>query len=50
MKQNINILLEVVKTGLQRLEDSKVFIEYSNNMQDLYKILKSTIPKKDLKY
>ena len=25
------------KTGLENLKDSKAFIEYSNNMQDVYK-------------
>ena len=39
-KQNINILLKNVKIGLGNLKDPKAFIEYSNNMQDIYKILK----------
>ena len=37
-------------TGLKELNDSKVFIEYSNNMDDIYKILKKTIQIKNEKY
>ena len=31
------------KVGLYHLDDLKVFIEYSNDMQDVYKKLKITI-------
>ena len=37
MKQNINILLKMGKDGLGNLADPKAFIEYLNNMQDVYK-------------
>ena len=35
MKQNINCELE--STSLKYLNDSKSFIEYSNDMDDIYK-------------
>ena len=35
MKQNINILLKSV--GLNHYDDPKAFIEYSNDMQEVYK-------------
>ena len=39
MKQITNILLKnVKKNGLENLQDSKAFIQYSNDMQDIYKI------------
>ena len=39
MKQITNILLKnVKKNGLEYLQDSKAFIQYSNDMQDIYKI------------
>ena len=37
MKQNINILLKMRKDGLENLADPKAFIEYLNNIQDIYK-------------
>ena len=37
-------------TGLKCCNDSKVFIEYSNDMYDIYKILKNTIQIKKEKY
>ena len=38
MKQNINIeLTNVKKVGLNRFNDPKPFIKYSNDMKDVYK-------------
>ena len=37
-------------TGLKHFNDSKAFIEYSNDMDDFTKILKNTIQIKNLKY
>ena len=37
-------------TGLKYFNDSKVFIEYPNDMDDIYKILKNTIQIKNEKY
>ena len=37
-------------TGLKHFNDSKVFIEYSNDMYDIYKTLKNTIQIRNVKY
>ena len=37
-------------TGLKHFNDPKAFIEYSNDMQDVYKILMNMIETKILKY
>ena len=37
-------------TSLKYLNDSKAFIQYSNDMHDIYKILKNTIQIKNEKY
>ena len=45
LKQNINILLKTwEKIGLKELEDPKALIEYSNNMQDVYKNIEEYYP------
>ena len=42
MKQNINIYISIFsikileKRGLEHFKDPKAFIEYSNDMQDVY--------------
>ena len=36
--------------GLDHFKDPKAFTEYSNNMQDVYKILKITIQERNLKF
>ena len=37
-------------TGLKHFNDPKAFIEYSNHMQDFYKILKNIILVKNVQY
>ena len=37
------------KTGLKHLNDSKAFIEYSNNMDDTYKNIEEYNPNKECK-
>ena len=37
------------KTGLRHYDDSEGFIEYSNNMQDLYKSIEEYNPGKSAK-
>ena len=38
MKQNINIQLTIPKkVGIDHFNDPKAFMEYSNDMQDVYK-------------
>ena len=46
MKQSIDCKLS---TGLKHLNDSRAFIEYSNDMDDIYKILKNTMQIKKCK-
>ena len=36
MKQDINILLKTWKNGFEEHEESQAFIEYSNNIHNLY--------------
>ena len=43
MKQNINILLKKCENN-GSLKDPKAFIEYSNNMQDVYKNVEEYYP------
>ena len=38
------------KVGLNHYDDPKLFIEYSNYMQEVSKILKNTIKEKYVKY
>ena len=47
MKQNINCELE--STSLKYLNDSKSFIEYSNDMDDIYKNVEEYNPNKKRK-
>ena len=44
MKQVINTLLK--NNGVKNLKDSKAFIEYSNNMQGVYKNIEEYKPSK----
>ena len=37
MKQNINYLIEKRESAIKYLNDSRAFIEYSNDIDDLYK-------------
>ena len=37
-------------TGLKHFNDSKTFIEYSNDMDGIYKNMKNTIQMKNIKY
>ena len=37
MKQNINISLKDLKNGIRLYKNPKPLIEYSNNIQDVYK-------------
>ena len=50
VKQNINILLKILKNGLEGCDDPKSFIKHSNDMQHVYKILKSTTQIENVKY
>ena len=38
------------KVGLDHFDDHKAFIEYSNDMQDVYKNIDDYNPRKNLKY
>ena len=50
MKQNINVKLKKRKrTGLKHFNDSKAFIEYSNDMDDIYKNIEEYNPNKKRK-
>ena len=50
MKQNINFVFNKREsTGLRHLNDSKVFIEDSNNIDDVYKNIEECNPSKKLK-
>ena len=47
MKQNINVKLKKRKrTGLKHFNDSKAFIEYSNDMDGIYKSTEEYNPNK----
>ena len=48
MKQNINILL-LLLVGINHFNDPKAFIEYSNNMHDVYKNINYYNPDKENK-
>ena len=48
MKQNINIQL-INAVGLDHYDDPKAFMEYSNDMQDVYKNFEDYNPKKNRK-
>ena len=51
MKQSINCQLTNTKnTGLKHANYSKAFIEYSNNMDDIYKNIEECNPNKNAKY
>ena len=46
-KQNINFLIKKLEsTGLKYLNDSKTFIEYSNDIDDTYKNIEEYNPNK----
>ena len=49
-KQNINWKLTRESAGLKYLNDSKTFIEYSNEMDDIYKNIEEYNPNKKTKY
>ena len=50
MKQNINFIFNKWEsTGLRHLNDSKVFIEDSNDIDDVYKNIEECNPSKKLK-
>ena len=50
MKQNINVKLKKRKrTGLKHFNDSKAFIEYSNDMDGIYKSIEEYNPNKKRK-
>ena len=50
MKQNINVKLKKRKrTGLKHFNDSKAFIEYSNDMDGIYKSIEKYNPNKKRK-
>ena len=36
------LIIKRESTGLKHLNDSKAFVQYSNDMDDIYKILKNT--------
>ena len=36
------LIIKRENTGLKHLNDSKAFVQYSNDMDDIYKILKNT--------
>ena len=44
MKQSINILSKNTKIGFAHYKDPQAFIEYSNNIQDVYKIIQDYNP------
>ena len=50
LKQNINFYFNKREsTGLKHLNDSKIFIEYSNDMDDIYKNIEENNPNKNFK-
>ena len=50
MKQNNQFLINKIEnTGLKHLNDSKAFIEYSNDMDDIYKNIEEYNPNKRCK-
>ena len=44
MKQSINVLSKNTKIGFAHYKDPQAFIEYSNNIQDVYKIIQDYNP------
>ena len=50
MKQNINLINKKESTGLKSFNDPKAFIEYSNDIQDVYKNIEECNLGKKLKY
>ena len=50
MNQNINIFRKCKKIVHESLEDFEAFVEYSNDMQNVYKKLKSTTLAENLMY
>ena len=47
MKQNINFLINKQESkGLKHLDDSEAFIEYSDDMDDIYKNIEEYNPNK----
>ena len=50
MKQNMNILLKMLKKNdLEKLQNTKAVIIYSNNMQDVYKNIEEYNPDRECK-
>ena len=49
MKQTINSYLKRENTGLRHFSGYKDFIEYSNDMDDIYKKIEEYNPKKNCK-
>ena len=49
MKQNINLINKREKVGLDHFDDPKAFMEYSNDMQDVYKNIEDYNPGKKRK-
>ena len=50
LKQNINFYFNKREsTELKHLNDSKIFIEYSNDMDDIYKNIEENNPNKNCK-
>ena len=50
MKQNINFLINKQESkGLKHLDDSEAFIEYSDDMDDIYKNIEEYDPNKKRK-
>ena len=51
MNQNVNILINKREgVGINHFNDPKAFIDYSNDMHDIYKILMITILIKKIRY
>ena len=48
-KQNVNFSITKKFTGLKHFKDFKDFIEYSNDMEDIYKSIKKKSPNKKRK-
>ena len=50
MKQNINVLLKIIKeNGIEHQKDPKIFIIYSNDMLDVYKSIEKYRPERKQK-
>ena len=50
MKQNINVLLKIIKeNGIEHQKDPEIFFIYSNDMQDVYKSIEKYSPERKQK-